>query len=211
MVFWKKYHDSQLSSGYLVTHWPSYEIQPLELQFYHWLIQSIASHPTPNRINALLGVVNKWMKVRWSWWFVELTVVSKFVMIALSSRNDVRQWLCIQSKEYWAKDRTPRNPVLRLLLGRDPTVDAVRLESIRQIQWKPFKSLARYDSWYWWSFLGREKSGIHDLTVWLDGAGLEIYFGWSFSIHPQCCLFLQWIRHKLYCCLRHCSLQIWLE
>ena len=120
MVFWKKYHDSQLSSGYLVTHWPSYEIQPLELQFYHWLIQSIASHPTPNRINALLGVVNKWMKVRWSWWLVKLNVVSKFVMIALPLRNDGRQWLSIQSKEFWAQEKALRNPVMYMNIYKAP-------------------------------------------------------------------------------------------
>ena len=114
------------------------------LSFIIVKLQSIASHPTPNRINTLLDVMNQWMKVGWSWWFVELNVVSKFVMIAFSLRNDVRQWLRIRSKEYWAQDRTLRNPVTKLLLWRDPTVDADRLESIRQIRWKPFKSLAIY-------------------------------------------------------------------
>ena len=40
------------------------------------------------------------------------------------------------SKEYWAQDRTLRNPVMKRLLLRDPTVDADRLESIRQIRLK---------------------------------------------------------------------------
>ena len=106
-------------------------------------LQCIASHPSPSRINTLLDVVNQWMEVRWSWWFVKLSVVSKFVMIALSLRNDVRQWMCIQSKEYRAQDRALRNPVMELLLWRDPT-HADRMESIRHIQWKPSKSLARY-------------------------------------------------------------------
>ena len=127
-----------------MTHWPSYEIQPQELQFYHCLASSIASHPTPNRINTLLDVVNQWMEIRWCWWLVKLSVISKFMMIALSLRNGVRQWLNIQSKEYWAQDRNLRNPVMKLHMWRDLTVDADRLESIRQIWWKPIKSFARY-------------------------------------------------------------------
>ena len=50
----------------------------------------------------------------------------------------------IQSKEYWAQDRNLRNPVMKLHMWRDLTVDADRLESIRQIWWIPLKRLARY-------------------------------------------------------------------
>ena len=67
-----------------------------------------------------------------------------FEKVKLRQSNDVRQRLRIQSKEYWAQDRTLRNPIMKLLLWRDTTVDADRLESIRQIWWKLFKSLARY-------------------------------------------------------------------
>ena len=54
----------------------------------------------------------------------EVECRQQIVMIALSLRNDVRQWLCIQSKEYWAKDITLRNPIMKLLLWRDSTIDA---------------------------------------------------------------------------------------
>ena len=46
---------------------------------------------------------------------MKLRVVSKFVLIAPTLGNDVRQWLGIQSKENKAQDRTLRNPVMKLL------------------------------------------------------------------------------------------------
>ena len=46
---------------------------------------------------------------------MKLRVVSKFVLIAPTLGNDVRQWLGIQSKENRAQDRTLRNPVMKLL------------------------------------------------------------------------------------------------
>ena len=67
---------------------------------------------------------NQWMKVRWS---VKLSIISKFVMTAPTLRNDFRLWLNVQSKEYWAQDWTLRNPVVKLLLRRDPTIDTYSL------------------------------------------------------------------------------------
>ena len=65
---------------------------------------------------------------------MKLSVISKFVMTAPTLGDNIRQWLGIQSKENRAKDRTLRNPKMMLLLRRDPTVDADRLESVRQIR-----------------------------------------------------------------------------
>ena len=62
---------------------------------------------------------------------MKLRVISKFFMIALALGDNIRQWLGVQSKENTAQDRTLRNPIMKLLLSRDPTVDADRLESVR--------------------------------------------------------------------------------
>ena len=51
---------------------------------------------------------------------MKLSVVSKFVMIALSLRNDVRQWLSIQSKEFWAHERALGNPVMYMNIYKAP-------------------------------------------------------------------------------------------
>ena len=46
---------------------------------------------------------------------MKLSVFSEFMMIILTLGNDISQWLCIQSKENRALDRTSRNPVTKLL------------------------------------------------------------------------------------------------
>ena len=97
-----------------MTRWHFYEIQPKWLPFY--------------RGSALA-------------YLVKLSIISKCVMTAPTSRNDFRQWLNVQSKEYGSQDWTLRNPVVKLLLWRDPTTDTYSLDSIRQVRGKPSESL----------------------------------------------------------------------
>ena len=62
-------------------------------------------------------------------------------------RNDFRQFLNVQSKEYWTQDNM-RNPVMKLLLSRDLTIDLYSLDSIRQVRRKPVESLPRYGQYF---------------------------------------------------------------
>ena len=50
---------------------------------------------------------------------MKLSVVSKFVMLALTLRNDVRQWLGIESKENRAQDRSLKNLIMKLIFSEE--------------------------------------------------------------------------------------------
>ena len=72
---------------------------------------------------------------------VKLSVISKSVMTAPTLGDDIKQWLGVQSKQNRAQDRTLRNPIMKLLLRRDPTVDADRLKSVDKFDENHSKAL----------------------------------------------------------------------
>ena len=134
--FCKEYHDYQLSNGYLVTHWPSCEIQPQELQFYHCLAlvccQSSNSQQNQHTARCRESVNESQMELM----IFEVECRQRICDDCTFLEKGCQTMAVYTSKEYWAQDRTLRNPVMKRLLLRDPTVDADRLESIRQIRLK---------------------------------------------------------------------------
>ena len=98
---WWKCHDCQLSSGFLVTRWPFYEVQPKELRFCHCsalaYYQSSISQQSQHTVQRQQSV----MKVRWNRRLVKLSIIINTYINGWIAR------LYLQTTMAWSVEKSP--------------------------------------------------------------------------------------------------------